>query len=98
MRAINAIALEAVAAMAVRTIRLDPEATGVTEALLRRHFDRKHVPGAYYGRPPSSGFDPCCPIRRRSNGISLDLETGVQPKCYPEMTGTPGRRPSSYTC
>ena len=48
---VNAIALEAVAAMAERTLTLDPEAQPIQEALLRRHFDRKHGPGAYYGQP-----------------------------------------------
>jgi L-ribulose-5-phosphate 4-epimerase len=47
----NAIALEATAAMAHRTLALEPEAPAVREALLRRHFDRKHGPGAYYGQP-----------------------------------------------
>ena len=46
----NAIALETVAAMALRTLNLDPNASGAGEALLRRHFDRKHGPGAYYGQ------------------------------------------------
>jgi L-ribulose-5-phosphate 4-epimerase len=48
---VNAIALEAVAAMAERTLSLAPEAQEVPDALLRRHFDRKHGPGAYYGQP-----------------------------------------------
>jgi L-ribulose-5-phosphate 4-epimerase len=48
---VNAIALEAVAAMAQRTLSLNPQAPSVQEALLRRHFDRKHGPGAYYGQP-----------------------------------------------
>ena len=48
---VNAIALEAVAAMALRTFSLDPEAPVIQDALLRRHFDRKHGPGAYYGQP-----------------------------------------------
>jgi L-ribulose-5-phosphate 4-epimerase len=47
----NAIALEATAAMAHRTLALEPGAPSVQEALLRRHFDRKHGPGAYYGQP-----------------------------------------------
>ncbi len=46
----NAIALEEVAAMALATITLEPEIDGIGEALLRRHFDRKHGPGAYYGQ------------------------------------------------
>lgn len=47
----NAIALEATAAMAHRTLALEPGTPAVREALLRRHFDRKHGPGAYYGQP-----------------------------------------------
>jgi len=52
---VNAIALEAVAAMALRTFSLDAGASPVQEALLRRHFDRKHGPGAYYGQPGLEG-------------------------------------------
>ncbi|MGD8683637.1 MAG: L-ribulose-5-phosphate 4-epimerase AraD [Chloroflexota bacterium] len=48
---VNAIALEAVAAMALRTLAIEPQAPAIQEALLRRHFDRKHGPGAYYGQP-----------------------------------------------
>jgi L-ribulose-5-phosphate 4-epimerase len=47
----NAVALEATAAMAHHTLTLEPRAAEVQEALLRRHFDRKHGPGAYYGQP-----------------------------------------------
>jgi L-ribulose-5-phosphate 4-epimerase len=46
-----AIALELVATMALHVLALDPAASPVPEALLRRHFDRKHGPGAYYGQP-----------------------------------------------
>ena len=45
-----AIALEAVADMAFRTLTIEASATEVGEALLRRHFDRKHGAGAYYGQ------------------------------------------------
>ena len=48
---VNAVALEAVAAMAQRTLALEPNAPAISDALLRRHFDRKHGPGAYYGQP-----------------------------------------------
>jgi ribulose-5-phosphate 4-epimerase/fuculose-1-phosphate aldolase len=48
-----AIALELVATMALHVLALDPAASPVPEALLRRHFDRKHGPGAYYGQPGS---------------------------------------------
>jgi len=46
----NAVALEAVAAMAERTLTLDAAAATIDEALLRRHFERKHGPAAYYGQ------------------------------------------------
>jgi L-ribulose-5-phosphate 4-epimerase len=47
----NAIALEAVAAMAHRTLAIDPAAAAIAPALLERHFSRKHGPSAYYGQP-----------------------------------------------
>lgn len=47
----NAVALEAVAAMAHRTLALQPESGEIAEILLARHFDRKHGPHAYYGQP-----------------------------------------------
>ncbi len=48
----NAIALEAVAAMASRTVALDPDAEPMASYLLERHFLRKHGPDAYYGQRP----------------------------------------------
>jgi L-ribulose-5-phosphate 4-epimerase len=47
----NAVALEAVAAMAHRTVALVPDAPPMDERLLARHFGRKHGDGAYYGQP-----------------------------------------------
>jgi len=47
----NAIALEAVAAMAHRTLALDPAVERIADPLQRRHFLRKHGPDAYYGQP-----------------------------------------------
>jgi L-ribulose-5-phosphate 4-epimerase len=47
----NAIALEAVAAMAHRTLAIDADTARIGEPLQRRHFLRKHGPGAYYGQP-----------------------------------------------
>jgi L-ribulose-5-phosphate 4-epimerase len=47
----NAVALEAVAASALRTEMLLPGAEPVGEELLLRHFGRKHGPSAYYGQP-----------------------------------------------
>ncbi len=46
----NAIALEAVAAAALRTGVLEPTATQIEDALLARHFRRKHGTAAYYGQ------------------------------------------------
>ncbi len=50
----NAIALEAVAAMAHRTLALDADAPSMNHELLERHFNRKHGPGAYYGQPSAN--------------------------------------------
>jgi L-ribulose-5-phosphate 4-epimerase len=47
----NAIALEAVAAMAYRTIAIAADVERIGEPLQRRHFLRKHGPDAYYGQP-----------------------------------------------
>jgi L-ribulose-5-phosphate 4-epimerase len=47
----NAIALEAVAAMAIDTLALSPSAEPIAGELLERHFRRKHGAAAYYGQP-----------------------------------------------
>ena len=46
----NAVALEAVAASAFRTLLLRPEVELIQPELLAKHFDRKHGPAAYYGQ------------------------------------------------
>jgi L-ribulose-5-phosphate 4-epimerase len=46
----NAIALEAVAQMQLGVYQLDPHISGVPQALLDKHYQRKHGPGAYYGQ------------------------------------------------
>jgi L-ribulose-5-phosphate 4-epimerase len=43
--------LEAVAAMAYRTVSLNPAVAPIADALRERHFLRKHGPDAYYGQP-----------------------------------------------
>ncbi len=53
--AVNAIALEAVAAMALRTFELRPDAEAVLRALQDRHYLRKHGPKAYYGQLADEG-------------------------------------------
>ena len=47
----NAVVLEIVASMAWRTLPLAPDAGPIDDALLSRHFTRKHGPDAYYGQP-----------------------------------------------
>lgn len=46
----NAVVLEAVARMAYRTIGLRRDTIGVSQALLDRHYYRKHGPNATYGQ------------------------------------------------
>jgi L-ribulose-5-phosphate 4-epimerase len=46
----NAVVLEAVARMAYRTLTLKSEVNVVTQALLDRHYFRKHGPTATYGQ------------------------------------------------
>lgn len=48
--ATNAVALEAVAAMAWRTLALSPATGSIVPALSARHHSRKHGPAAYYGQ------------------------------------------------
>jgi L-ribulose-5-phosphate 4-epimerase len=45
-----AIALEAIAAMAFRTLVIEVSTTEIDAELMARHFDRKHGAGAYYGQ------------------------------------------------
>jgi L-ribulose-5-phosphate 4-epimerase len=46
----NAIALEAVAALAMRTTMLRSDSDEIAQDLLDRHFLRKHGPDSYYGQ------------------------------------------------
>jgi L-ribulose-5-phosphate 4-epimerase len=46
----NSIILEECARMAILTEALWPDARPISEALLDKHFLRKHGPGAYYGQ------------------------------------------------
>jgi L-ribulose-5-phosphate 4-epimerase len=46
----NAVALEAVAAMALDTVLLDPHAKPLDQYLLNKHYNRKHGKDAYYGQ------------------------------------------------
>ncbi len=48
----HAAAVETVARMALHTLAIDPGASPLGDALLRRHFDRKHGATATYGQRP----------------------------------------------
>jgi L-ribulose-5-phosphate 4-epimerase len=48
--AYHAVVLEEVAEMALRTIAVDPGASPISQALLDKHFCRKHGGAAYYGQ------------------------------------------------
>ena len=46
----NALALEIVAEMALKSLQLDPHAPPIAPSLLDKHFLRKHGANAYYGQ------------------------------------------------
>lgn len=46
----NSAVLETVAKMALLTEQINPEAPRLKEALIKKHFERKHGPDAYYGQ------------------------------------------------
>jgi L-ribulose-5-phosphate 4-epimerase len=46
----NSSVLENIAHMALLTLQLNPEAPGLPEALIKKHFERKHGPNRYYGQ------------------------------------------------
>lgn len=46
----NAVVVENVARMASETLRVQPSVPPVPQALLDKHYLRKHGPGAYYGQ------------------------------------------------
>lgn len=46
----NAVALEAVAEMALGVLSLRPKSVTLEPFVLKKHYDRKHGPNAYYGQ------------------------------------------------
>ena len=50
----NAYVLEEVARMALHTLQVEPMLPKLNQALLDKHFLRKHGPGAYYGQRNSA--------------------------------------------
>jgi len=49
----HAVVLEEIARMAFLTRTIDPAAARLPEAIVRKHFERKHGADAYYGQRPS---------------------------------------------
>jgi len=50
----NGVVLEFSAQMALYSLSLNPSLSGIADALLEKHFFRKHGPGAYYGQAQST--------------------------------------------
>jgi L-ribulose-5-phosphate 4-epimerase len=50
MAVYNSAVLESIAKMAYLTERINPQAARLQESLIRKHFERKHGPGKYYGQ------------------------------------------------
>lgn len=48
-----AVAVECIAEMALLSLQIEPGLATIEPALLAKHFQRKHGPGAYYGQPRS---------------------------------------------
>jgi L-ribulose-5-phosphate 4-epimerase len=46
----NSAVLEYIAKMASITEQANPEATRLKDSLIKKHFERKHGPGSYYGQ------------------------------------------------
>lgn len=46
----NAAVLEQIAKMAWLTEQINPDAPRLKDALIKKHFERKHGPGSYYGQ------------------------------------------------
>lgn len=46
----NSAVLESIAQMALLTEQINPTAPRLKDSLIKKHFDRKHGPGSYYGQ------------------------------------------------
>ena len=46
----NSAVLESIAEMAFLTRQIRPDAPGLKDALIKKHFERKHGPNSYYGQ------------------------------------------------
>jgi L-ribulose-5-phosphate 4-epimerase len=50
----NSVILEELAKIALFTLQINPQTNRLKDALIRKHYQRKHGPGAYYGQDNSS--------------------------------------------
>jgi L-ribulose-5-phosphate 4-epimerase len=46
----NGVILEEICKMALFTVTIDPMAKSLPEHIIRKHWERKHGPAAYYGQ------------------------------------------------
>jgi L-ribulose-5-phosphate 4-epimerase len=46
----NSAVLESIAQMAMYTEQINPNASRLKEALIQKHYERKHGPNSYYGQ------------------------------------------------
>ncbi len=46
----NSAVLESLAQIALLTEQINPEATRLKDSLIKKHYERKHGPGSYYGQ------------------------------------------------
>jgi L-ribulose-5-phosphate 4-epimerase len=46
----NSAVLENIAHLAILTEQIQPQAERLKEVLIKKHFERKHGPGSYYGQ------------------------------------------------
>jgi L-ribulose-5-phosphate 4-epimerase len=53
----HSIALELIAQMALLTLQIAPATPRLKESLLKKHFERKHGPDAYYGQASTNNKD-----------------------------------------
>ena len=56
----HAVVLEEICRMALYTVQLAPNAEPLPGHLIRKHWERKHGPAAYYGQTGAAGFPPSC--------------------------------------
>ena len=50
----NSVILEELAKMAYLTIQINPQIAPLKDTLVKKHYDRKHGPNAYYGQNESN--------------------------------------------